>query len=125
LVGAEEVQKAEAGLPPFCGDGIVGDELVVCWFGGLEDAVSFVGLGEGGAGFGVGFELVDYGVEVERYQFVDVARMLGDVSMGRAMETKNYTFLPKTRYSRYSLTAPGAFSFSSSTARVGSNFTLL
>jgi hypothetical protein len=44
LVGAEEVQKAEAGLPPFCGDGIVGDELVVCWFGGLEDAVGFVGL---------------------------------------------------------------------------------
>jgi hypothetical protein len=71
-------------LPPFCGDGVVGYELMVCWFGGLEDAVSFVGLGEGGAGFGVGFELVDYGVEVERYQFVDVARMLLYVSIWKS-----------------------------------------
>lgn len=46
LVGGEELEEAEAGLPPFCWEGVVGDELVVGWFGGFEDTVCFVGLGE-------------------------------------------------------------------------------
>lgn len=75
-VVAEEVEEAEAGLPPVCWDGVVGDEGVVGWFWGLEDAVGFVGLGEGFARGGVGFEFIYDCVEVECYEFVDVLGVL-------------------------------------------------
>ena len=47
---AEELQQADAGVPPFCVEGVVGYEGEVGWFRGFENAVGFVALGEGGAG---------------------------------------------------------------------------
>jgi len=47
---AEELEEADAGVPPFCVESVVGYEGEVGWFRGFEDAVGFVALGEGGAG---------------------------------------------------------------------------
>ena len=47
---AEELEEADAGVPPFCVERVVGYEGEVGWFRGFEDAVGFVALGEGGAG---------------------------------------------------------------------------
>ena len=65
LIGTEKLQKAETSLPPLRWYGVVGYELVICRFGGLEDAVGFVGLGKGFAGRGGGFQFVDDGIKVE------------------------------------------------------------
>ena len=76
LGGAEEVQEAQARLPPFYGQGVVSDELVVGRLWGCEDAVGGIGFGEGGARGGVGVELVDHRVEVEGDELVDVVGVL-------------------------------------------------
>ena len=47
---AEELEEADAGVPPFCIERVVGYEGEVGWFGGFEDAVGFVALRESGAG---------------------------------------------------------------------------
>lgn len=47
---AEELEETDACVPPFCVESVVVYEGEVGWFGGFEDAVGFVALGEGGAG---------------------------------------------------------------------------
>jgi hypothetical protein len=39
LIGAKELEEAEAGVPPFGRQGVVSYELPVCGLGGLQDAV--------------------------------------------------------------------------------------
>ncbi len=48
MLVAEEVEQAEAVVPPLSVDGVVGDEVAVCGFRGAERAVGLVCLEEEG-----------------------------------------------------------------------------